>query len=541
MTATAARRRGALAERLAALDEVVELAAGRLDPVAVAAAARLATKAGDRLRLGEDRTVVALAGATGSGKSSLFNAVVGSTLSAPGLLRPTTAQAHAAVWGDRRAGPLLDWLEVPRRHLLGAAGDFSAGDPRLDGLVLLDLPDVDSVRVGHRLEVDRLIALVDLMVWVLDPQKYADAAVHERYLVPLAGHAGVTLVVLNQVDRLDDASRAACLADLRRILAREGLGAAPVLVASARTGEGVADVVARVAERVAARRAAVRRIEADLGAVAASLDAGSSRRSAAEGVARADRDALVAALTDAAGAELVADAVARTHRARGRRATGWPFTRWLARLRPSRARRLHLPEAPNELVRTALPGPSPVQRARVDIAVATLCDHVTADLPAPWPTLVRGVATASREELPDQLDRAVAGVDLGLGRRPRWWTPAGAVQVLLAAAALVGAGWLVLLAVLAWLRLPAPPLPTVGELPVPTALLLGGVLLGLLLALLSGRVNAFGARRRAARVRRRLAARVREVADKAVLGPVAEELSVRARLTAALARLRPQT
>ena len=94
--------------------------------------------------------------------------------------------------------------------------------------MLLDLPDHDSVRLEHRLEVDRLVGLVDVLVWVLDPEKYADAAVHDRYLAPLAGHAGVLLVVLNQVDRLDDAAAQACLADLRGLLDGEGLAATPV-------------------------------------------------------------------------------------------------------------------------------------------------------------------------------------------------------------------------------------------------------------------------------------------------------------------------
>ncbi|MDQ1652355.1 MAG: hypothetical protein QOI35_1555, partial [Cryptosporangiaceae bacterium] len=47
------------------------------------AAERVAGKATDRLRLGEDHTVVALAGATGSGKSSLFNALAGAATGAP--------------------------------------------------------------------------------------------------------------------------------------------------------------------------------------------------------------------------------------------------------------------------------------------------------------------------------------------------------------------------------------------------------------------------------------------------------------------------
>ena len=60
--------------------------------------------------------------------------------------------------------------------------------PALRGLVLLDLPDFDSVEARHRLEVDRLLRLVDLVVWVLDPQKYADRVVHQQYLaaVPAA-------------------------------------------------------------------------------------------------------------------------------------------------------------------------------------------------------------------------------------------------------------------------------------------------------------------------------------------------------------------
>ena len=36
------------------------------------------------------------------------------------------------------------------------------------------------------MEVDRLVQLVDMLIWVVDPQKYADAALHDRYLIPLA-------------------------------------------------------------------------------------------------------------------------------------------------------------------------------------------------------------------------------------------------------------------------------------------------------------------------------------------------------------------
>ena len=50
---------------------------------------------------------MALAGATGTGKSSLFNALVGAPVSQVGVTRPTTSQITAAVWGAEPATPLL--------------------------------------------------------------------------------------------------------------------------------------------------------------------------------------------------------------------------------------------------------------------------------------------------------------------------------------------------------------------------------------------------------------------------------------------------
>ena len=90
------RRELPLPDRLAALREAVEVAEGRLEVPEVATARALLAKAGARAALG-DATVVALAGATGSGKSTLFNALSGSEVSSPGVRRPTTGVAHATV------------------------------------------------------------------------------------------------------------------------------------------------------------------------------------------------------------------------------------------------------------------------------------------------------------------------------------------------------------------------------------------------------------------------------------------------------------
>ena len=183
------------------------------------------------------------------------------------MTRPTTKHSHACVWGMEGAAPLLDWLGVQRRHRYARASALDEGEASLTGMLLLDLPDHDSVVTGSAALVDRLVKLADMLVWVLDPLKYADASVHRRYLVPLAGHASVTTVVLNQVDTLSPDQAADCESDLRRLLDAEGLTEAQVLVTSATTGAGLNELRRVLAGAVAARRAATDRITADIDAL----------------------------------------------------------------------------------------------------------------------------------------------------------------------------------------------------------------------------------------------------------------------------------
>ncbi|MGH8922344.1 MAG: hypothetical protein ACRD0H_29075, partial [Actinomycetes bacterium] len=165
------------------------------------------------------------------------------------------------------AAPLLDWLGVQRRHRYARASALDEGEASLTGMLLLDLPDHDSVVTGSAALVDRLVKMADMLVWVLDPLKYADASVHRRYLVPLAGHAAVTTVVLNQVDTLSPDQAADCESDLRRLLDSEGLTETHVLVTSATTGVGLTELRRVLAGAVAARRAATDRITADIDAL----------------------------------------------------------------------------------------------------------------------------------------------------------------------------------------------------------------------------------------------------------------------------------
>jgi GTP-binding protein EngB required for normal cell division len=258
--------------RLTSLQELTKIGSARtgsegFSQELLTEAEALLRRSGERMRMSASHTVVALAGGTGSGKSSLFNALAGANFSPAGVTRPTTKHSHACVWGMEGAGPLLDWLGVQRRHRYARASALDEGEAQLTGMLLLDLPDHDSVVTGSAALVDRLVKMADMLVWVLDPLKYADASVHRRYLVPLAGHAAVTTVVLNQVDTLSPDQADDCRSDLRRLLDAEGLTETHVLVTSATTGVGLAELRRALASAVAVRQAAAERITADIDAL----------------------------------------------------------------------------------------------------------------------------------------------------------------------------------------------------------------------------------------------------------------------------------
>jgi GTP-binding protein EngB required for normal cell division len=517
--------------RLSGLEEAVAAARGRLEDSVVDPAALVVERAGARLRLSAEHTVVALAGATGSGKSSTFNALTGLDLAAVGVRRPTTSYATACVWGEDPASELLEWLEIPPRHriLRESMLDRERGDDPLDGLVLLDLPDHDSTEVAHHLEVERLIGLTDLMVWVLDPQKYADLAVHKRFLEPLSIHRDVMLVVLNHIDEVAPDGRAAMLADVRRLLDDDGLPGVPLLATSARTGEGIAELRAAVAKRVADKAAVRARLSADIAGTVARLGAASGDAPPPE-LGPKDRRELVDALADSAGVPIVVEAVQRAATLRARQATGWPLTAWISRLRPDPLRRLHLDRGTRtrDLVaaaRSSMPPADYVQKARVETAVRSVSDKVSAGLAEPWARAVRRASTSGFDDLDDRLDRAVGSTELGVTGTPAWCRVVRALQWVLLLGALVGAVWLGALAVMGYLQMPQPATPDYAGFPIPTLLLVLGVVAGVVLALLSRVLIAVGSRSRSRTAERRLREAVSAVCEELVVEPMTAELA----------------
>jgi GTP-binding protein EngB required for normal cell division len=522
-----------------ALAAAVDVARGELPSPERERAKVVVDKVGERTALVGGHTVVALAGATGSGKSSLFNALVGADVAVVGVRRPTTAEPVAAIWGEEPAGHLLDWLGVSARHRVEETGGQVGS---LDGLVLLDLPDVDSLEVANREEAARVLDLVDLFVWVTDPQKYADARLHDDHVRALATHESVTIVVLNQVDRLSAPDIVRCRDDLARLMARDGVPQVAVHATSATHGRGVDELRQRIANVVASRSATRARLAADVRAAAGAL-----RSHIGDSEPRVGADArsdLLDALSRSAGVPLVLDAVDRDYRMQAALHTGWPVTRWIQRLRARPLRRLRLDgrdvrvtqsDVRSVLGRSSLPPPTPAARAEVSMATRRVAERASQGLPVPWADAVDRAAAPSDEGLADALDQAVVSTPLGTPPR-HWWGAISAIQGVLAGAATAGLLWLAASIVLGWLRLDtfvgSP--PTWRSVPVPVILAAGGLLLGPALAACARWFARIGGRRRARAVDEQLRGAIAVVAEDEVVGPVERVLARHAAARAAL-------
>jgi GTP-binding protein EngB required for normal cell division len=488
-------------------------------------------RAGERMRLSSAHTVVVLAGGTGSGKSSLFNCLAGADFSTVGVTRPITREAHACIWDGAGSGPLLEWLGVPQRNRYSRASALGAGEAGLAGLVLLDLPDHDSV-MGHAAgQVDRLVSLADVMIWVLDPQKYADAAVHRQFLVPLAQHSEVQAVVLNQADLLTAAQVDDCVADLRRLLDLENLADVPILATSAVTGSGLDELRELLAEGVTVRHAAAARISADLDTVVARFapyagEPGSAPD--AEPVLADGTPKLVDQFYAAAGVTAVGDTLRSARELRAVDFVGWPVA-WLIQRLAGRdpLRKVRLGKLWNDL-RSVSAGPTGAQQAAIDNSLNEFGDRLAEPLPKPWSQTVRAAARSRADAIPTAVGEAINEVVPSEDSIEGWWRAGGLLQGVLLGVVAIALAWLIAVVVVGVFHV-GKGLPTLLSNP----MWIGWAALAAAIALAAGAITASAClssvRKQAIAENDMLAARIRkrieDIAREMAVIPAEQELS----------------
>ena len=585
------------AHSVASLKEAISYGEGRVPETVLLDAAETLERLSQRRELSTEHTVIGFFGATGSGKSTLFNAIAGQNIALSAPTRPTTSTVQAAIWEAEGSEELLDWLGIdkrvyPQTQALAAEGETTAGNKaggnnkavegaaapnavtepapglfnrirravggrgemrtRTGGLILLDMPDFDSVTTTNRDLAARMMRYVDVLVWVVDPQKYADAVIHRDFMVPLAASGAQALCVLNQADKLAPAEVPAVLASLTRLLQAEGteahLLAAPIAV-SARTGEGVDVLRDLLAQVAAAKSLSLQRTDAQLHATASQLRAYAGGEGAvlAGAYALDAEQKLVKACYTSSQAEQVLQAATASYRRAAGQHTGWILTRWTSRLKADPLRRLHLgqqdekkssskaaksagmlgsdSENAPELVASSLPPLSAAQKAGMANAVRQYSKQMAARIDEPWKRSIKEAALSREAELPELLERDMMRIDYGLGRTRAPWVIFNTLQWIALLSALVGVGWLTLISGMAYLQIQLPPAPTPegSPVPLPTLLLLLGILLGIASAGVGRLLTAMGSRYYARKLRGRLQTGVEKAVQSCVVAPVQTE------------------
>ena len=501
---------------LAVLEEAIA-AAGPLG-VDTSAAGQTLDTARARLGFPSSAYVLALAGGTGVGKSTLLNAIAGEKVSAAGARRPTTSDAVA--WVPRSRGRelagLLEWLGVGdvREHGGGALGDVA----------VIDLPDFDSIALEHRARVDSVLPRVDAVAWVVDPEKYMDQVVHGGYLSRLAPRIRRQLIVLNRSDILNAADVAKVAGDMREQLSRDGAGGIEVVATRARDGaDGVVEVRRWLESGVEAKRVVASRVAAEAREAVRELaaSAGVADGAAAPLLEPARRERAVGAVT--AGALALIDvsglerqAVAATRFAARRRGAG-PL-----RYVTSAVYRL------TGRARTAADPAAFLRRWRVRGSLAPVAEPlrelIASTLPAAAAPLRGALAAISapasvERRLGDTIDRTLTAEAAGF-RVPTsgLWSVVGAGQYVVTGVLVFSVLWFASLFVVQGIPVGTIAVPYLGPVPTPVLLLAGALLAGYVLAKVLQLDAGWRGRRWAKQVGARVTRAVRErIADDLLL------------------------
>lgn len=242
--------------RLTQLQQAVAAGGEYFSPVIAERAKEDLRLAYERMRVGDGFVVTALIGGTGSGKSTLFNRLTSLHFAEVSEIRPTTNEIMACTWGGD-SSELLDVLAVSPHNRIQHESLLTIGAETHDALVLLDTPDYDSVDITHSGTVSTLIPMVDVILWVLDPQKYADLSVYSSLITLGRRHENMHMhardahtlaVVINRIDTVAHTEREALIAHVRANLEELGFGDVPVYATSALYGEGMESLAAALTQ-----------------------------------------------------------------------------------------------------------------------------------------------------------------------------------------------------------------------------------------------------------------------------------------------------
>lgn len=140
--------------------------------------------------------IVAFMGGSGVGKSTLLNRLAGKAIARTGMERPTSREVTLFHHHSVAIQQLPEQLPITQIKI--AQHDEEAKK----NLIWIDMPDFDSTEQSNKQLVLQWLPHIDVLIYVVSPERYRDEKAWQLLLAEGARHAW--LFVLNQWDRGQD-------------------------------------------------------------------------------------------------------------------------------------------------------------------------------------------------------------------------------------------------------------------------------------------------------------------------------------------------